>query len=624
MNKDQSIILRDHFRSYWEPESDCPVWLWAENNVVLSPMESADMAGPFSSAVTPFIREPLECFRDASVNDLTLVFGTQIVKTLMIMLGVAWWLEHNAGRCVWVMDTETNARSFSETRWQPLIRDCPALAAMMPADLNKFKKLEQHLGDSLIHFIGSNSPGNLASRPSDLLVMDEVDKFAVTTAREANAVDLAEQRTKSRSNTMIVKTSSPTETSGLIWKSFLSGDQRKFHLPCPHCGAMILLDFQNVKWDQTAKNSKGWNYEAVRNSARYICQDCQGEIHDGQKTAMLRGGEWLPTNPDAVPGARSYQLTSLYSPWAKTTFGALAVEFLKHKARFDMKGWDNGYLARPTEEVARSIDWEILAARRENTYSLGQVPEGVALLTAFCDVQDSWLEWFVWGWGQGGENWLIEHDVIHGSPSTLAIWESLAEIIRAERDLPLDWTFIDYGGHHGQEAIEFVKRMGSSRVYLHKGSTVEADPVNGRVTKTKKPITRLFLTGVGNAKRAIHSMLDTESTGPGYCHFPGNIDEEFFKQLCAEELRTKYRNGAAIEYWYQTRPRNEALDGHVGCYAGLKRLNQGIVRRRMAEMGRRNEKPETGNLKKKTIEIEKQTKPARKPRRQGRAGRGWM
>lgn len=579
-------------------------------------MESADMAGPFSSAVTPFIREPLECFRNPKVNDLTLVFGTQIVKTLMIMLGVAWWLEHNAGRCVWVMDTETNARSFSETRWQPLIRDCPALAAMIPADRNEFKKLQQKLGDSLIHFIGSNSPGNLASRPADLLVMDEVDKFAITTAKEANAVDLAEQRTKSRANTMIVKTSSPTDQDGLIWKSFNAGDQRQFHLPCPHCGEYILLDFENVRWDQTAKTTTGWNYELVRSSARYICQKCAKEIHDGQKTHMLRKGQWIPTNPNAAPGARSYQLTSLYSPWAKTTFGNLAIEFLKHKARFDMKGWDNGYMARPSEEIAKKVDWEIIATRREK-YALGDISPEIAILTAFCDVQDSWLEYFCWGWADGTENYLVEHHVLHGDPSRRDVWEALAEIITADRALPVDWTFIDYGGHHGQEAIEFVKRMGSRRVYLHKGSTVETDPVNGRVTKTKKPITRLFLTGVGNAKRAIFAMLSTAAAGPGYCHFPANIDDEFFKQLCSEELRTKYQKGAPIEYWFQTRPRNEALDGFVGCYAALKRLNQGLIKRRFAERTARIEKP----IQKKETTPRKKTN---RTRRNQRPARGWM
>jgi phage terminase large subunit GpA-like protein len=584
----QARELGGYLRGIWRAEPDVPVWLWAERNIVLSAMESADMAGPFSSSVTPFIREPLECFRDPSVHEVTLVFATQVCKTLMIMLGVAWWLTHNSGRCIWVMDTADNARSFSETRWQPLIRDCPALAALMPSDRDEFKNMQQRLGNSLIHFVGSNSPGNLAQRPGDLIVMDEVDKFAVTTSREANAVDLVEQRTKARANTLIVKTSSPTVPEGLIWKSWLQGDQRQFFVRCPLCGEMILLEFPQVKWDQSAKGPNGWNFELVSRTARYICQKCGGVIHDGVKTAMLRSHDWLPTNPDAPPGVRSYQLTSLYSPWSKTTFGGLAVEFLKHKARWDTKGWDNGYMARPSEFDAEGMDWQVLAARRERYLEghLGEavtaLPDGCRVLTAFCDVQDSWLEWFCWGWGDGTENWLLEHIRIEGPPSHRYTWAALREIVLATRAQQIDWTFIDYGGHFGQESIEFVKSMAGQRVYLCRGDTNISAPVNSKIARTKKPIVRLFQTGVGNAKRRILAMFKVGERGPGYCHFPDEADDEFFEQLCAEELRPKHVRGARHEEWFQTRPRNEALDGMVGCYAGLKRLPEPLLRARFA------------------------------------------
>jgi phage terminase large subunit GpA-like protein len=613
----QAIALRDHFRSFWQADPDCPVWLWAEKNIVLSAMESAAMSGPFSSAITPFIREPLECFRDDSVSEVTLVFATQVCKTLMIMLGVAWMVEHLGGRGIWVMDTETNARSFSETRWQPLVAD--SLEHLISGDRDDFKLLQQRLGNSLIHFVGSNSPGNLASRPADWVVCDELDKFAITTLREANALDNVMQRMKARDNTKIVKTSSPTTENGLIWKSYLEGDQRRFFVPCVACGEFQIMEFESVQWDARAKGPKGWDYHAVMSSARYHCVKCGEPHHDGMKTRMLREGEWSPTNPAAAPGVRSYHLSSLYSPWSKTSFGALAVEFLKHKARFDLKGWDNGYMARPSTETTKAMDWEVLAARRD-TYKLGTIPlTDVALLTAFCDVQGDWLELFIWGWGESKESWMVEHHVIHGDPARPEVWDSLLTVLCAARDLPIDWTFIDYGGHHGQQAIEFVKRNSGRRIYLHKGSNVESDPVNGRVSKTKKPITRLFITGVGNAKRTIMAMLEVDAPGPGYCHFPADIDDEFFRQLCAEELRTKYRHGSPVEYWFQLRPRNEALDGFVGCYAGLKRLGQGVIRRRMADLRRRRGDDADKVEEKPAPQNDRPRRPSR-PRQSGRSG----
>ena len=269
-------------------------------------------------------------------------------------------------------------------------------------------------------------------------------------------------------------------------------------------------------------------------------------------------------------------------------------------------------MARPSKEFELTMDWEILARRRE---AYTGIPDRVALLTAFCDVQDSWLEWGVIGWGEGTENWMIEHEVIIGDPSKRGVWDDLAVLVSKHRTLPLDWTFIDYGGHHGQESIDFVKRMGSHRVYLCRGSNQNLAPVNHKITKTKKPIVRLFETGVGNAKRKIFSMLKESESGPGYCHFPDWTDDEFFMQLCAEGLKPKYIKGAEVYEWHQLRPRNEMFDIYVGCYAGLCRLNQGTVRRRMAEMRKRLENGEKqGDEKTET----------RKPRRPARRQSNWV
>lgn len=588
MHDFQTLDLQQHLQSFWRADPDCPVWLWAERNIILSPMESADMAGPFSSAVTPFIREPLECFRDDSVHDLTLLFATQVCKTLMIMLGVAWWLDNHAGRCIWVMDTESNARSFSETRWQPLLRDCQSLAAQIGMNKEDFKKLQQRVGQSLIHFVGSNSPGNLASRPGDLAVMDEVDKFAVTTEREANAVDLVEQRTKSRANTMVVKTSSPTTEYGLIWLSFLSGDQRQYLVACPHCKNFILLGFDHVRWDREAKIYGKWNYEQVRNTARYYCQHCGGTIHDGMKTAMLRSGKWEPTNPHAAPGVRSYQLTSLYSPWAKTTFGNLAVEFLKHKARFDMKGWDNGYMAVPSKEQAIELNWEKLSKRRDPS---PEIPEWAAFITAFQDTQDSWLEWGAIAWGENLEHAVIEHERIIVDPSDMENWEPTRELIERDRFtksgrmVPLLWAFLDFGGHHQTEVINFVRSMRGYPVHASFGSKTANMPAKGRVTKTKsKPRHRLFEIGVSEAKKKIFSFMQRTKPGRGYCHFLAAsldadegkrpLDDAYFMGLCAERLEPRQVGRSTELVWVQVRDRNEPLDIHVGCYCGLLQIPQ--------------------------------------------------
>ena len=57
----------------------------------------------------------------------------------------------------------------------------------------------------------------------------------------------------------------------------------------------------------------------------------------------------------AMPGHRSYHLSSLYSPWRLTSFGALAVQFLEAKdSLLGLQGFVNGVLS----SVARRVGAE--------------------------------------------------------------------------------------------------------------------------------------------------------------------------------------------------------------------------------------------------------------------------
>jgi len=56
-------------------------------------------------------------------------------------------------------------------------------------------------------------------------------------------------------------------------------------------------------------------------------------------------------------------------------------------------------------------------------------------------------------------------------------------------------------------------------------------------------------------------------------HFNKSFDEEFFKQITAEKIQTKYDKGHPKRVWVKTRARNEALDINVYNLAALSILN---------------------------------------------------
>jgi phage terminase large subunit GpA-like protein len=342
---------RAMWRSQWVPHPRQSVSEWAEANLSFSSRFTSS-PGPFRVRSYPYMREWLDAFHPASgVRSMALLCGAQVAKSTAIQVGMAYRLCRAPAPALWVLDTQTNAQSFSESRWQVMIDDNELLRAELPANKDKFKNLDQAFRRMHLWFVGSNSPGNLAGRSISLLCLDEVDKYKTKTKQEAAAVQLAVQRTASFPMALIVQTSTPTTQEGSIWKAWLEGDQRRFWVPCPHCAKMTLLNWPMMKWDEEARlDQHAWDLKRVRETARLECPHCAGHLTDAIKTKMLREGVWRAENLGALPGHRSYHLSALYS--VRRSFGALAVKFLQDKqSLMGLQDFVNSILAEPWEDA---------------------------------------------------------------------------------------------------------------------------------------------------------------------------------------------------------------------------------------------------------------------------------
>jgi phage terminase large subunit GpA-like protein len=104
--------------------------------------------------------------------------------------------------------------------------------------------------------------------------------------------------------------------------------------------------------------------------------------------------------------------------------------------------------------------------------------------------------------------------------------------------------------------------------------------VNGR--KLKKGV-RLWNIGTSMLKLELYGQLglekptDGEAYPDGYIYLPQGTDDEWIKQLVAEELREiKQRTGGIRREWHKLRDRNEALDNAV--YARAVAISLGADR----------------------------------------------
>lgn len=412
---------------------------WLQENVELPPRFSPNEPGQFSTLSRPYMREPLECFHPQSgVTDLNLCWGSQAVKTATLVLGTAYRLKFVPLPVLWVMPTEALGRSFSGTRFQPLIHDNPCFADIMPENPDDFNLLEMHFLRQTVNIVGSNSPANLASRPVGIVIQDEVCKFARASAEESSAMKLADQRTKTFARALRAKASTPTTAEHEFWLDFLAGDQRYFFVPCPHCSGKLRFEHQeqSLQWDPSAKKDGRWNLSRVRETAHYVCPHCKGKITDQHKPTMLLGGEWIPQNLAADSGRRSYHLSSFYSP--DVTFGTMAVKFLESENLFGLQDYYNGWLALPWQQQVANVKEEAVMACR-GSYHIGEIsipPEELAYVAITADPGQKETHWMTTAFSVTGECRIIDCGTVLAIEDMLPLADRIEYLCGAEKISP--------------------------------------------------------------------------------------------------------------------------------------------------------------------------------------------
>jgi phage terminase large subunit GpA-like protein len=206
----------------------------------------------------------------------------------------------------------------------------------------------------------------------------------------------------------------------------------------------------------------------------------------------------------------------------------------------------------------------------------------VALLTAGVDVQGDRIEVQVVGWGRDEESWVVDYRILWGDPSGPRLWADLDTFLRtayvhakAVPDLAIRAVAVDTGGHHTKAAYEFCRTRLARRIWAIKGRGGPGVPVwPRRPTRTNKGKIPLFLVGVDAVKDAIYARLKLAEPGPGAVHFPRRLDADYFRQLTAERVVTRFEKGRPIRSWQPKRDgeRNEALDTFVYATAALHGL----------------------------------------------------
>lgn len=553
---------------------------WADSYRILSGRAAAE-AGRYRTSRTPYMREIMESLSPSSpVERVVFMKAAQTGATEAGNNFIGFVIHQAPGPILAVQPTVELAKRNSQQRINPLIEDSEALRKIVAPprsrDSGNTVLAKRFPGGQLV-LTGANSATGLRSMPARYVFLDEVDAYPGDVDGEGDPIALAEARTATfghRKKLFLVST--PT-IKGLsrIEREYEASDQRRYFVPCPHCGEMQWLQFERLRWEKGKPET-----------AHYICESCDAEISESAKTEMLAEGEWRATADGNDPRTRGYHLSALYSPVGWTSWAGIARSWEDAQANdAALKTAKNVLLGETWMESGEAPDWQRLYDRRER-WTPGTVPEKALFLTAGADIQKDRIEIDVWGWGRGLESWLIDHIVIEGGPDRPAAWAELtalcAKCWRHASGTPMQ--IVRMGVDTGYEApavYAWARGQGFDQVAPLKG--VEGfnrlSPVSGPtyvdMTAGGKRIrrgVRLWTVAVSTFKSETYRYLRLErptdeelASGsvhpPGTIHLPAWAESEWCKQFVAEQLVTvKTKRGFQRLEWQKLRERNEALD----------------------------------------------------------------
>lgn len=592
-------ILSRAFKNF-EPPPRLTISEWADNFRQLSPESSAEV-GQWRTSRAEYLRQIMDSIN--SHQKVVVMSSSQIGKTEILLNALGYFIQLDPCPILLLEPTIEMSETISKDRIAPMLRDTPSLKGLVGEKRSKDSEntiLHKSFRGGHITLAGANSSASLASRPIRNLLIDECDRFPFSAGTEGDPIKLATKRTTTFWNRRIVVVSTPTiKGASRIEYEYELSDKRKYFVPCPHCGEFQILTWSNFKWEAVTLDKK---QEVER--AWYECSQCQAEITDADKSQLLSHGEWRATAKGKIPGFHIWQA---YSPWS--SFEDIVQDFLDSKDDKELlKVWTNTCLGESFDEQGgEGLSWQNLLARCE-PYQPLTVP-AIAFLTAGVDVQKDRLVISVWAWGKGEEAWLIYHQELYGNPLEKAAWAQLDAVLESEFthfeskvSIKISATCVDTG-YLPQEVYNYCRNK--SKVFAVKGSNLPDKPIISRPTtqeinykgKIIKNGVKLWTLGVATVKGLLFNRLRLPKSGGGFIHFPIGTDSEFFEQLTAEKLTTKFSKGFAKQEWVKIRPRNEALDCFVYAYAaallaGLSRFNWAQLEENLKPPAEEAEKPQ--------------------------------
>lgn len=564
---------------------------WCDQNRILSASATSE-PGLWRTSRTPYIREILDQLHpNSSTTRVTLMKGHQIGYTQGILINaIAYTIGHQPRSTLLVTPSQKHTQKIFYQKVEPMIIDSPKVREKISIQskfANRNTTFHKDFSGGFLSGVGANVASDLAGASVQVLLLDEADRMTFDVEGEGSPVELAVARTAIYRRKKIFMGSTPVdEETSVVYKWFLEGDQRYYHVPCPFCGFEQALYIESLSF----KDGK----------PVYKCFHCGKHIEEKYKTSMLSKGKWIPTKMASNANYVSYHLNSLYSPIGFLSWSdVLASKKRADEDEYYSRSFENLYLGLPSKQSVGDVPIpNILKHRADKLRNKKYKPD--MLVTCGVDIQKDRIEALAVGFLQKKMH-VLEHKIFWGETLTSdEIWDDLYAML-AEKHIHLMGVDCGYIPH---KVFAWQKKYKDRRIKIIKGSNshdyIVSLPKFMEISdyhKKQKRGNKFYEVATSFLKDEIYARLMIDDPKHDeFIHFPSNLPDEFYAQLCAERKVLKNPDkkmemsvkGSNKYKWIAIRHRNEVLDMMVyalgmfyfsGAAKGVKNWNAFIERR---------------------------------------------
>ena len=249
------------------PRKPLTVSQWSDLHRRLSSKGSAE-AGRWRTARNPPLAEPMDALSARSTaKDVVLMFPIQFGKTEVAINALGYIMDHNPGPTMVCLPGEVSRDKWVAQKLGPMIDETPAVKAALTSTATRDGANRREFKDfagGQLYLEHAGSPSRLKSTTVRTLLVDEVDEFANNLTGGDDPLEMLNGRTSAFPATSKRLYISTPQIKGLsrIEQLWLKSDQRRYHVPCPHCGHMQHLQWTGLHWTPDASHC--W----------YVCQEC--------------------------------------------------------------------------------------------------------------------------------------------------------------------------------------------------------------------------------------------------------------------------------------------------------------------------------------------------------------